>query len=1053
MKKVFSSIFVFLMAFILVGCTPTNQKDLDTLQNYVNELSIETEINDDFYLPRTVGQATDHTITWTSNNEIVKIGGLVEKEGIQYYLTTVEKVSEDKTVELKAIIEMTNGQSLDKTFVITIKANQEQNNENKLESYISKITVPSEVTENFHLQRTVDNLTDHEISWESSNPSAIRIGNIADVDGVNYFTANVIPSTEDKTVVLTATVELSTGETKQKDFTVIVKGNDGTSISEIKASTLGTYTAVGTVVGFNAQSFVLQDSSASILVYQGYGWIRDITIGDKVSVTGSTTVYANAVQFDRGAVYEKVASEVVNYPTPKELTVSDCDNYLTAEKIDVEYVSVTGVVSVSEGTKTYYNLTISGSKATGSITYPADEAAVKALNGKSVKVTGYVTGVSSSKYLNILTTNVETLGGTDPDQPATTATISEVKQAGSGDFAVTGTVVGVNAQSFVLQDSSASILVYQGYGWSQDLTIGDVVTVTGATAIYANAVQFGNTSTYEKTSTASVTYPNPKELTTSDCDSYLTAGSIDVEYVTVIGVVSVSEGTKTYYNLTISGANITGSITYPADEAAVKALNGKTVKVTGYVTGVSGSSTKYLNLLYTKLEATDGTNPDQPSQPTTISEVKQSNIGNYTVTGTVVGVNAQSFVLQDETASILVYQGYGWSQDLTIGDVVTVTGATAIYANAVQFGNTSTYEKTSTASVTYPNPKELTIRDCDNYLSAEKVEVEYVSVIGVVSVSEGTKTYYNLTIEGSSIVGSITYPADEAAVKALNGKTVKVTGYVTGVSGSSTKYLNLLFINIEETEEVEITDEIKLQYAQTQIEALDGKVVKANINLPTALEKYSLTVEWASNSNYISNTGVYTAPLEDTEVTLTATIICEKVVLGTIEIKMTAKPQSVGSKEVSLDFVSLFGSYASTWSSSYTSHTISASDLGNSEVKATISFSRANKQAAGNSIDDRPVLAANGGSAYVEVLLEENTFETIQFDLKQWTTKTFNDIHIEYNNGTTWVKCSDSITTPGLLESNSNLPAGTSNHIRLVVNTTAAKNTQLGLTGINFKMN
>ena len=227
MKKVFSSIFVFLMAFILVGCTTTNQKDLDTLQNYVNELSIETEINDDFYLPRTVGQATDHTITWTSNNEIVKIGGLVEKEGIQYYLTTVEKVSEDKTVELKAIIEMTSGQSLDKTFVITIKANQEQNNENKLESYISKITVPSEVTENFHLQRTVDNLTDHEISWESSNPSAIRIGNIADVNGVNYFTANVIPSTEDKTVVLTATVELSTGETKQKDFTVIVKGNDG----------------------------------------------------------------------------------------------------------------------------------------------------------------------------------------------------------------------------------------------------------------------------------------------------------------------------------------------------------------------------------------------------------------------------------------------------------------------------------------------------------------------------------------------------------------------------------------------------------------------------------------------------------------------------------------------------------------------------------------------------------------------------------------------------------------------------------------------------------
>ena len=69
----------------------------------------------------------------------------------------------------------------------------------------------------------------------------------------------------------------------------------------------------------------------------------------------------------------------------------------------------------------------------------------------------------------------------------------------------------------------------------------------------------------------------------------------------------------------------------------------------------------------------------------------------------------------------------------------------------------------------------------------------------------------------------------------------------------------------------------------------------------------------------------------------------------------------------------------------------------------------------------------------------------------QWTTKTLDNIHMEYFDGSTWVKCSDDSTIPGDVVSNT-LPSNVTK-VRLSVKANASKNTHLGLSSIQLELN
>ncbi len=179
----------------------------------------------------------------------------------------------------------------------------------------------------------------------------------------------------------------------------------------------------------------------------------------------------------------------------------------------------------------------------------------------------------------------------------------------------------------------------------------------------------------------------------------------------------------------------------------------------------------------------------------TIATILAGENGNYVAAGTVVAVNGRSFLLQDATGMMLVYLNK--LPEVVVGDTVTVSGVTSVYGGAKQFGNTSVVTKTGTATVSHGTAKELTAAECDAYLTAASVTPIYVKVSGVLGISGN---YMNLPIEGATIVGSLTYMdgALKDAATALNGKTIVVEGYVTGVTGSTTKYLNLMVVSVAE---------------------------------------------------------------------------------------------------------------------------------------------------------------------------------------------------------------------------------------------------------------
>ena len=544
------------------------------------------------------------------------------------------------------------------------------------------------------------------------------------------------------------------------------------------------------------------------MVYCGKTYAKDLAVGDKVKVNGSTTVYGQAKQFAAGAKYEKVGTDVVEHGEAVELTVEELDAYAAMSAITPKYVKVIGTLAVSGS---YFNLNIEGAtKVVGSLVYPVDVEALTALNGKELEVKAYLTGLTGTKYLQLVVVEYEEVAGEvdpepDPEPEVKEKTIAEIIAAENGDYTTTAVVVGVNAQSFLIKDETGIMLVYNGYTWTADVKVGDKVKITGSSTVYGKAKQFGQGAKYEVVGAETVEYGQAKELAAADCDEYAKLEIVSPEYVKVTGTLAVSGN---YYNLTIEGATIIGSITYPANADEVKALNGKTIEVTGYVTGTSGSD-KYLNLLALEVKAVDGgeVNPEPDPEPEvqekTIAEIIAAENGEYATTGIVAGVNAQSFLIKDETGMMLVYLGYTFAKDVAVGDEVKVSGTTSVYGKAKQFGQGAKYEKVSSATVDHGQAKELTAADCDAYAKLETITPEYVKVTGKLAVSGN---YYNLNIEGATIVGSITYPANADEVKALNGKTIEVTGYVTGTSGSD-KYLNLLALEVKAVDGGEVNPE------------------------------------------------------------------------------------------------------------------------------------------------------------------------------------------------------------------------------------------------------
>lgn len=365
-------------------------------------------------------------------------------------------------------------------------------------------------------------------------------------------------------------------------------------------------------------------------------------------------------------------------------------------------------------------------------------------------------------------------GGGEGEPEVTYTPISEIVAGESaGEYNVKGEVVATYGRGFLLSDKTASILVYLNA--PANYSVGDVVTVTGATSKYSGLMQFPASSTLTLVERSEeFAYPAAQAMTGTEMDAW--AASAAVKYVSITGKLVIDGN---YYNLVVDGATRQGSLSYPANGLVDAALDGQNVTVTGYLIGYSS---KFVNVMTTSVVAAGS-----QSEYTPVGVAALSKAGDYKVKGTVAALYGRGFLLNDGTGSILVYLNK--ESENKVGDIVTVSGTTSAYAGFMQFGKNIQVEKVGESTFKYPAVRTLTSADMDAYL--EMPYVAYVEYEGTLKIDGN---YLNVTIDGAeTATGSLSYAQVDPA---LDGKKVVVTGYSIGVSGG--KFVNTMVVAVKD---------------------------------------------------------------------------------------------------------------------------------------------------------------------------------------------------------------------------------------------------------------
>ncbi|MBQ6605285.1 MAG: BACON domain-containing protein [Tidjanibacter sp.] len=182
---------------------------------------------------------------------------------------------------------------------------------------------------------------------------------------------------------------------------------------------------------------------------------------------------------------------------------------------------------------------------------------------------------------------------------------------------------------------------------------------------------------------------------------------------------------------------------------------------------------------------------------TPISEVVAADAdGMFTVNATVVGVTEKSFVISDNSGSMLVYKAD--DPGVEIGDIVKVKGTTSSYNNLIQFAKDNlVIEKTGhNADFTQPTPEEMDGAAFTEY--ASNPSVKYVTLSAKYTLSENNgKTYHNFSVTGSGNRGSFQDVPASMLEGIESGDAVIATGYMIGAYNTN-NYMVLVEIKADE---------------------------------------------------------------------------------------------------------------------------------------------------------------------------------------------------------------------------------------------------------------
>lgn len=595
MKKIINYVLLLVVALLLCGCGESESEKV--LKECANQITVVTEAEDDFNLIHSFDNGV--TVTWTSSDSsVIKIGGLKEVDGKQVYVASVTPQTGKKTVKLTALLTSTDGKTTyDVSFTVKVKS---VSIEDLLKKYADKISVATTASESFYLPQSVDGKTDHYISWTSSNPDVIKVGNLATIDGVMCFNAKVMLPVNETTVTLTALVENEAGTascTKTFNVTVPARAVEGKfkSVSwaaeetekldgSTNAKSTEKYLITGQVKDIVSEqycNFNLTDGSKTILVYGLYtsDGVNAYGTGDGkqgIPFKVGDTVYLYAYLKNYGGTLELTSAWLVdeNYEpstTPVEYETKTIAELLaiaaglngSSQEVTTQEYLVTG--TVSEITKEAYcnfNLTdgtntilVYGIKNEEGKTYGTQYETMLGIPikaGDVVKLRTKVQNYNGTYELKdaVLLSVTE---GTDVPTPTT----KEVTVAGAyaeelnATVKITGVVTTVLAKGFILTDATGSINVYDANA-AATVQVNQKVEVTGTRAKFNNLPQISLTECVNKgTETFEITY-TPYEY--ANLPTNFTENTFYANYLTISGeVVKNVNDTNAPYIIMVSG--------------------------------------------------------------------------------------------------------------------------------------------------------------------------------------------------------------------------------------------------------------------------------------------------------------------------------------------------------------------------------------------------------------------------------------------------------------------------------------------------------------------
>ena len=366
------------------------------------------------------------------------------------------------------------------------------------------------------------------------------------------------------------------------------------------------------------------------------------------------------------------------------------------------------------------------------------------------------------------------------------SSIADVIAAGEGTFRVKGTVTKiVNTQygNFYVDDGTSADPLYvygvkdeKGYpkddasGWARfGIDVGDIVTVEGPYTFYNNTTPEFVDATVIKVekSLIKVEAVEPAELPAE-------GGNVEVTVSSKVSPIIVTTDVDWLKLTDLKDGNVYVLTATANEKTAAR-------KATITVKGAGAIATAEVNQL--------GVPPTGASVTEIIAAADNSQV--ETLESTVVALTTAGAVISDGTNAIYAYGSSIASA--AIGDVVKVWAKKTTYNGVPELTDITEVQKTGTATVTYPAPKDVTATATE-YTAAK---AEFISLTGTLSVSG---KYYNITVEGVDAAtkqGSINSPIEALGAAALNGKEVTVTGYFNGLS-SGGKYLNIVATKVVE---------------------------------------------------------------------------------------------------------------------------------------------------------------------------------------------------------------------------------------------------------------